>query len=115
MTQPKTVLTKVLLDVTANAALFLIATFVIIKIASWSRGMGLFLAWIEAICALLQSLIVISLITSGIGVRVMIALGKFKRQSDETELTLASLLRVAELAIWIGCLIALYRFFYGSN
>jgi len=103
----------VLRDAITNAIYFVIGTVVIIVVGHQSRTLGLVLAGIETLFAAIQSLKVLFIIVADIVLFFATRFGKRRREPDEAEMRVATLIRTVELGIWGTCIFVLYRFFFG--
>jgi hypothetical protein len=106
------VLSVVSRDAMANTLYFILGTCIIIIIGYRSRRFGIVLAGIEALFAVVQSLKVLFIIVTDVMLFVAAHFGKRKREDDETEMRWATMIRMIELGIWMGCLFVLYKFFF---
>jgi hypothetical protein len=113
--QKNDVLSSVVRDAAANALYFIVGTVAIVLIGSWSRRFGIVLAGIEAVFAAIQSFKALLAIVGSVGLFSLVLFGKCKRQDDEAEMRWATLIRLIELGIWMGCLFVLYRFFFAHT
>ena len=93
----------------------MVGTAAILLIGSWSRPVGIALAAIEAVFAVIQSLKALFVVVGSVGLSLLVLFGKCKTQDDEAEMRWATLIRLVELGIWLGCLFVLYRFFFGQT
>jgi len=106
------VLAAVLHDAALNTGWFIGGTIGIILIGHVSRWFGIALAGIETLFAVLQSLKVLFVVLTDVMVFVAVRCGKRRREDDEAQMLWATFVRITELAIWMGCLFVLYRFFF---
>jgi hypothetical protein len=106
------ILRRVIKDAISNAFFFGIGTAGILLIGHFFWYVGFVLAIVEALFATIQCLRVIFLVTADIVIFVLLLRGVGKPEPNESEIRWASVVRVCELAIWVGCLFILYRFFF---
>jgi hypothetical protein len=106
------VLIAVLRNAVTNTGWFIIGTVAIILIGHVSRGLGIALALIETLFAALQSIKVLFIVVADIMIFLAVRCGKRRREDDEAEIRWATFVRVAEIGIWTGCLLVLYRYFF---
>jgi hypothetical protein len=106
------VISVVLRDAITNTFFFIVGTLAVILIGSWSRRLGIVLAAIETVFAAIQLLKVLFLVGGSVALFLSVRFGKRRREDDETEMRWASLIRIIELGIWMGCVFVLYRFFF---
>jgi hypothetical protein len=106
--KPSTAVSRtVLRDAVANVVWFGAGAAAIILIGGHSRGIGLSLAAVEGLLAAVQSLKVIFILFVD-----LLLLLSGKREPDEKDIRVASVIRVAELIVWLGCIFVLFRFFF---
>jgi hypothetical protein len=106
------VISVVLRDAITNTLFFIVGTLAVILIGSWSRQLGIVLAAIETFFAVVQLIKVLFLVGGSLALYLSVRFGKRRREDDETEMRWASLIRIIELGIWMGCIFVLYRFFF---
>jgi hypothetical protein len=107
------ILRSVVRDAVSNTVYFGIGTFAVIFIGRYSWSIGVVLAGIEALLATIQSFRVLFILGADLALFILALSGTPRREANEAEIRWASLVRVVELGIWMGCLFILYRFFFG--
>jgi hypothetical protein len=110
---PKGALRFVLRDAVSNTIYFGVSTVAIIGIGRLSWWVGFVLACIESLLAAVQSFKVLLILGADLALFVLAMFGTPRPKVNEAELRWASLVRLVELGLWIGCVFILYRFFLG--
>ena len=97
----------VLHDAIKNCGWFVVGTVAIILVGRASRVVGLTLAGVETLFAVIQSLKILFILFAD-----AFLFFSGRREPDESDLRLASVIRILELGVWMSCIYFLYQIFY---
>lgn len=97
----------VLRDAVTNCVWFVVGTVGIALIGRVSRPVALTLAGIETLFAAIQIFKVLFILFADIFLFL-----SGRHEPDEADMRTASVIRVVELIIWLGCLFTLYKVFF---